>query len=101
MPLLEPPEPIIEHPPTIESSTGAPSLSQSIFSPESLHPTFSGLTLTVHQDPTDFTEEDLGGRPLLEVRFPDPGGCDLEGEIETFSHLSLGEQAEVLGVTRR
>jgi hypothetical protein len=37
----------------------------------------------------------------LEARFPDPGECDLEGEIETFSHLSLGEQVEVLGVIRR
>jgi len=102
MPLIQPPETgTIEHPGTPGSSTGAPALSQSIFSPESLHLAFSELTLTVHQDPTNFTEEDLGGRPLLEVRFPDPGECDLEGEIETFSHLSLGEQAEVLGVIRR
>lgn len=38
---------------------------------------------------------------MLEVRFPDPARGDLEGEIETFSHLSLGEQAEVLGVIKR
>ncbi|KAG7527417.1 hypothetical protein FFLO_06959 [Filobasidium floriforme] len=102
MPLIEPPDTsTIGPPPTIESSTGAPPLSQSIFPPGSLHPTFSGLTLTVHQDPTNFTEEDLEGRPLLEVRFPDPARGDLESAIETVSHLSLGEQAEVLGVIRR
>jgi hypothetical protein len=102
MPLIEPREiSTIEHPGTPGSSTGAPALSQSIFSPESLHLTFSELTLTVHQRPIHFTEEALEGGPLLEVRFPDPGECDLEGEIETFSHLSLGEQVEVLGVIRR
>jgi hypothetical protein len=99
MPLIEPSETsTIGPPPTIESSTGAPSLSQSTFPLGSLHPTFSGLTLTVHQRPIHFTEEELDGEPLLQIRFPDPAGCDLEGKIQTVSNLSSGEQVEVLGV---
>jgi hypothetical protein len=99
MPLIEPSETsTIGPPPTIESSTGAPSLSQSTFPLGSLHPTFSGLTLTVHQRPIHFPEEEPEGGPLLQIRFPDPAGCDSEGEIETSSNLSLGAEIEVLGV---
>jgi hypothetical protein len=90
MPLLEPPRPL-SNSPTSESSTGAHSLSQSTFPLGSLHPTFSGLTLTVHQRPIHFPEEEPEGGPLLQIRFPDPARCDLEGEIETSSNLSLGE----------
>jgi hypothetical protein len=97
MPLLEPPRPL-SNSPTSESSTGAHSLSQSTFPLGSLHPTFSGLTLTVHQRPIHFTEEELDGGPLLQIRFHDPAGCDSEGKIETSSNLSLGEEIEVLGV---
>lgn len=89
MPLIEPPEPTstIEHSGTIGSSTGAPSLSQSIFPPESLHLIFSGLTLTVYQDPTDLTTEDLEGGPMRRV------------EVCRVRHLALATHTTSTGRT--